>query len=254
MTNEATINKLIEMHMTAMSDAFRMQLEDTSMLDVPFEDRFGLLVDQEYASRKTNRLHRLIKKACFDQPQASVYDINYKSGRKLSKEQIERLATCEYMKEHHNIIITGATGSGKSYMSCALGMEACKHYYTTKYIRLPELLEELAVARGEGKFKEYINQYQKYTLLILDEWLLVNLTETEARDLLEIVHARYKKASTIFSSQFAPLGWYSKFPEATVADAILDRIVHDSYNIEIQYIDKEHDRSMREIYGLDGQQ
>jgi DNA replication protein DnaC len=121
-------------------------------------------------------------------------------------------------KSVKNILVTGSTRSGKSYLACALGMEACKHYYTTKCIRLLlELLAELTVARGEGKFKETIKQYQKYTLLILDEWLLVNLTETEARDLLEI---------------------------------ILDRIVHDSYPIEIQYINKEHDKSMREIYGV----
>lgn len=113
------------------------------------------------------------------------------------------------------------------------------------------MLAELAVARGEGKFKEAIKQYQKYTLLILDEWLLIKLTETEARDLLEIIHARHKKVSTIFCSQTAPMGWYSKFSEATVADAILDRIVHDSHYIEIKYIDKDHDRSMRELYGID---
>lgn len=251
MTNEATLNKLIEMHLSTMADAFRLQLNDPSMADVPFEDRFGLMVDREYTSRKNNRLQRLIRKAYFDQSQANVNDINYQAGRKLNKKLIERLSTCEYIREAHNIIIAGATGTGKSYIACALGMEACKHYYATKYIRLPELLAELAVARGEGKFKEAIRHYQKYTLLILDEWLLIKLTETEARDLLEIIHARHKKVSTIFCSQFAPLGWCTKFPEATVADAILDRIVHDSHSIEIQYIDKEHDRSMREIYGID---
>ena len=250
MTNEATINKLIEMRMSAMADAYRMQLSDTSMAEIPFEDRFGLMVDVEYASRKNNRLRRLVKKATFDQPQANIHDINYKSGRKINKSLIERLSTCEYIRECHNIIITGATGSGKSYMGCAFGMEACKHYYSTKYIRLPELLADLAIARGEGKFKETLRNYQKFTLLILDEWLLIKLTETEARDLLEIIHARHKKSSTIFCSQFAPIGWYNKFPEATVADAILDRIVHDSYVIEIQYVDKEHDKSMREFYGI----
>lgn len=250
MTNETTINKLIEMRMTALADAYRIQLTDESMNSVSFEDRFGLLVDTEYIQRKNNRRARLMKSAAFDQPQANIHDINYTAGRKLNRELIERLTTCEYIQEKHNIIITGSTGSGKSYLACALGMEACKHYYTTKYIRLPELLAELAVARGEGRFKETIKQYLRYTLLILDEWLLVNLTEIEARDLLEIIHARHHKASTIFCSQFAPLGWYSKFEEAQVADAILDRIVHDSYPIEIQYIDKEHDRSMREIYGI----
>lgn len=251
MTNEATINKLIEMRMTAMADAYRMQLNDESMSNIPFEDRLGLLVDVEYTSRKNNRLHRLIKNAVFDQPQANIADINYQSGRKLNKSLIKRLATCEYITEQHNIIILGATGSGKSYMACALGMEACKQYYSVKYIRLPELLAELAIARGEGVFKKVISQYKKYSLLILEEWLLVKLTETEARDLLEIIHARHKKASTIFCSQFAPAGWYNQIEEATLADAILDRIVHDSYTVEIQYVDKEHDKSMREIYGID---
>lgn len=250
MTNESTINKLIEMRMSALADAFRLQLEDASMFAVSFEDRFGLLVDLEYTTRKNNRRARLIRNASFDQPEANVHDINYTSGRKLNKQLIERLSTCEFITGKHNIIITGSTGSGKSYLACALGMEACKRYYATKYIRLPELLAELAVARGEGRFKETIKQYQKCALLIIDEWLLVNLTELEARDLLEIIHARHHKASTIFCSQFAPLGWYSKFSEAQVADAILDRIVHDSYMLEIHYINKEQDKSMREVYGI----
>lgn len=185
MTNETSINKLIEMRLSVLADAYRTQLPDHSMQELSFEDRFGLLVDIEYNTRKDNKRKRLIKRAAFDQPQANIHDINYTSGRKLNKSFIERLSTCEYIQDKHNIIITGATGSGKSYLSCALGMEACKHYFSTKYIRLPELLSELAVARGEGKFKETIKQYQKYTLLILDEWLLVKLTETEARDLLE---------------------------------------------------------------------
>lgn len=251
MINEATKDKLIEMHLGAMADAFRTQLTDSTMSSVAFEDRFGLLVDAEYQSRKNNRLHRLIRNAEFDQPQASVADINYQSGRRLNKNLIQRLASCEYILENHNILILGATGSGKSYISCALGMEACKHYYATKYIRLPELLSELAIARGEGNFKRIIAQYIKYKLLIIDEWLLIKLSETEARDLLEIIHARHKRASTIFCSQFAPAGWFNKIEEATLADAILDRIVHDSYTIEIQYLDKDHDKSMREIYGLE---
>lgn len=249
MTNEVTINKLIEMRLSAMADAYRIQLTDSSMSNVSFEDRIGLLVDMEYTSRKNNRLHRLIKNATFDQPQGCIADINY-LGRELNKSLIERLASCQYITEKHNVIILGATGSGKSYLACALGMEACKYYYTTKYIRLPELLAELAIAKGEGVFKKAIHHYAKYRLLIIDEWLLVKLTENEARDLLEIIYARHKKASTLFCSQFAPVGWFNKIEETTLADAILDRIVHDSYTIEIQYMDKEHDKSMREVYGI----
>jgi DNA replication protein DnaC len=250
MINTATINKLIEMRMSAMANALQTQLQDHSMHSFSFEERLGMLVDIEYDNRKNNRLRRLIRNASFDQPSASIADINYRSGRKLNKSLIERLSTCEYITEKHNIIVLGATGAGKSYIACAFGMEACKHYYTVKYIRLPELLAELAIARGEGCFKKVINQYKKYSLLILDEWMLVSLTETEARDLLEIIHARHKNASTIFCSQFAPAGWHKKISESTLADAILDRIVHDSYTIEIQYIDKDHDKSMREVYGI----
>ncbi len=139
MTNQSTINKLIEMRLTAMSDAFRNQLSDAKMADVPFEDRFGMIVDIEYTSRKNNRLKRLIKNASFDQSDARIMDIDYTSGRRLNKQLITRLATCEYIAEYRNIFITGATGCGKTYMACAFGMEACKQYFTTKYVRLPDL-------------------------------------------------------------------------------------------------------------------
>lgn len=140
MTTQSTINKLIEMRLTSMSDAFRIQLEDPKMKEISFEDRFGMLVDIEYSHRKSNSLKRLIRNAGFDQPEAYIGDINYTSGRKLNRALIERLATCEYITEHRNLFITGATGSGKTYLACAFGMEACKQRYKTKYVRLPDLL------------------------------------------------------------------------------------------------------------------
>lgn len=152
MTNQQTIDKLIGMHLTAMADAFRIQLDDASMKEVPFADRFGMLVDVEYTSRKNNRLKRLIRKAEFEQPDASISAIDYQSGRKLNKTLISRLATCEYITECRNIFITGATGSGKTYMACAFGMEACKQYYTVRYVRLPDLLLDLQDARINGTF------------------------------------------------------------------------------------------------------
>lgn len=168
----------------------------------------------------------------------------------MDKELIQALGTGQYIREQHNVIILGATGSGKTYIGCALGMEACKQGFTVKYVRLPELLEDLAIARGQGSFKKNVAQFKKFDLLIIDEWMLVSLSETEARDLLEIIHARHKRASTIFCSQFEPIGWLGKFPEATIADAVLDRIVHDSYTIEIRAADLERQTSMREVYGL----
>lgn len=248
MTNEETIRKLIEMRLTAMAGAFREHLKNPAMASLSFEDRLGLLTDIEWTSRKNNRLKKLIQDARFDQPVAHIADVNYSTRRQLDQSTIATLSTCQYIEERHNVIIMGASGSGKSYLACAFGMEACKQFFSVRFIRLPELLTDLAMARGEGTIKKLLQQYQKVTLLILDEWMLVTLKENEARDLLEIVHSRHKRASTIFCSQFAPAGWYAKIGEATLADAILDRIVHDSYTIEI-HSDKD-DPSMREVYGL----
>lgn len=133
MTNQSTIDKLIEMCLTTMTDAFRNQLDDPKFKEVPFEDCFCMLVDIEYSNRKNNRQKRLIRNAGFDQPEANIMDINYTSGRKLNKNLINRLATCEYISEHRNLFITGATGCGKTYMACAFGMEACKQYFNTRY-------------------------------------------------------------------------------------------------------------------------
>lgn len=248
MTNETTMDKLREMRLTALAEAFRSQLTDSSFSALSFEERLGLLVDIEWSSRKSHRLQRLLRSANLDQNHACIADIDYNPGRRLNRAEILRLANCTYIDETHNIIILGATGTGKSYLACAFGVAACQKFKSVKYVRLPDLLVELAIARNEGIYKKVMNQYSKMQLLILGEWMLVSLTESEAKDLLEIIHSRHHKASTIFCSQFAPAGWHAKIGEATLADAILDRIVHDSYTIEI-HSDKD-DPSMRELYGI----
>ena len=184
---------------------------------------------------------------------SSIAAIDYQSGRKLDKTLFSRLATCEYITGCCNIFITGATESGKNYMACAFGMEACKHYYSVKYVRLPDLLLDLQAARDNGTFAATLKKYTKPVLLIIDEWLLLKLTEAEVGNLFELIHKRRKKSSTIFCSQFRESEWYQQIcgGKSTLADAITDRISYDSYKIDIASIDPTKDLSMREVYGLD---
>jgi DNA replication protein DnaC len=231
MINESTIHKLHEMRLSAMAGAYRRQTEDPSLTALSFDERFGMLTDEEWDTRKNNQLSRLVRNAQFPISGACMEDLEYHPDRKLNKEQIIQLATCSYIAEKHNVVVLGATGAGKTYLGCALGMAACRHFYPVKYIRLPDLLDELSVARGTGTFQKVIQTYKKVCLLILDEWLLTPVSDGETRDILELIEARYKRGSTIFSSQFAPAGWMQKIGEGPIADAILDRIVHDSYTI-----------------------
>lgn len=233
MLTENTVSKLHEMKLSVMAQSFREQMTNHELMGLSFEDRFSLIVDAEWASRKSNRLNRLIRSAEYAIPGASVENIEYLPDRKLDKALISRLASCAYVLEANNVIILGATGAGKTYLASALGMAANRSFYAVRYVRLPDLLAELAISRGDGTYRKVMKKYKQVKLLILDEYLLFPLKESEARDLLEIVEARHKIASTVFCSQFAVAGWYAKIGEPTLADAICDRIVHNSYTIKI---------------------
>lgn len=252
MSVQATIDQLRAMKLTAMADNYLAQTEDPSTQNLTFDERFSILVSIEYNSRENARVKRIIQNAEFDQPQANIAEINYESGRKLDRQLILNLATCEYIQRGLNIIITGATGCGKTYLACALGMEACKQQYSTRYVRLPDLLLEMKLARESNVLKKSLQKYVRPQLLIIDEWLLIKIQTESQYDLLEVIHQRSKSSSTIFCSQFRQEGWYEQLcgSASPLADAILDRIVHTAYRINIEAIDPTKEISMRHFYGL----
>lgn len=233
MLSSPTIDKLREMRLGVMANALEDQMENSAFQNMAFEDRLGMLVDAEWSARKSNHLKKLIRQASFAEPEACLEDVEYLADRNLRREELLRFGTCNYIREHHNILLLGATGAGKTYLACALGMAAVRQYLSVKYIRLPDLLVDFNLARGDGTIRKLLTQYKKYSLLIIDEWLLYPLKETEARDILEIMESRYRRASTILCSQFDIPGWREKLADPILADAICDRLVHDAYTVII---------------------
>lgn len=253
MNNQSTMDILREMKFSAMANELAHQLEDPATYSkLGFEERLALLVDAEWNRRRTNKLQRHIKQARFSQPGASVEGIEYHADRRLDKAEIMRFSTCQYIDDGHHIILKGASGNGKTYIACALGNAACRKFKTVRYIRMPELIDELAVARELGSFKKAIKAYKRVDLLILDEWLIRTLKPQESYDLLEIVEAKCdgKSGSIIFCTQYEHAGWYDRInpnseDDSPITEAIMDRIIHNSYEM---FIDGRI--SMRERHGI----
>lgn len=224
MLSNETVRKLHKMRLGVMAEAFSAQLEDAQFQAVSFEDRFAMLVDAEWSARKSNRLTQLIRNAGYADPAACVENIEYLPERKLDQEQILRLAFCAYHQEEHNAIILGPTGASKTYLACALGMAASRSFYSVRYIRLPDLLVEISVARANGTYRDYMKKLRKEKLL----------KKVEARDVLELVEIWNKLASTIFCSQYDTSEWHENLYDPILADAICDRIIYNAYTIQIE--------------------
>lgn len=230
MLNQQTLAKLRQMMLHGMAAAFERQLEQPGNYELSFEERFGLMVDEERTSRDNRRLVRLIKKAKFKE-QACLEDIDYTSRRGLDKGQIAHLASCGWVKAGQKILITGATGVGKTWLSCALGQAAARQGLSVLYFRLPPLLEDLKLWHGDGSFPKQMAAITKADLLILDDWGLKAMSAQERHDLLEIIEERHPCRSTIVASQLPVDHWHEAIGAAAIADAVLDRLLEKSHRI-----------------------
>ncbi|MFA7674163.1 MAG: IS21-like element helper ATPase IstB [Clostridia bacterium] len=239
MLDNQTAAKLREMKLKVM--AKMLSEPDDIYRDLSFEERLGIMVDKEWMAKKNSRIKRFIAAASFG-VNAFLEEIDYSSERQIDRRTITGLSSCAYIEQKLNVVISGKTGSGKTYLACALGTAACRQGMSVRYYRIPELLLEIQQAKLDNKYNRYIKSLNKARLLILDDIGLKSYTLEESRDVLEITEGRYNKSSTILSGQVSHTMWYELFPDPTIADAILDRVIHNSYIIEL-----DSKVSMREI-------
>jgi DNA replication protein DnaC len=228
--NQPTLERLRALKLPGMAEAFSEQLQKP-MPDLDFESRLGLLIDREWYLRENRRLNRRLTQAKLKE-NASIEDIDYQHGRNLNKSVMQELARLQWVHQHFNLLITGPTGCGKTYIACALAHKACLIGLTARYFRLPRLWHELKVAKANGTYPIWLSQLAKIDVLILDDWGLITPDIEQRRDLLEMLDDRYQKRSTIITSQLPITLWHEHLNDATLADAILDRLIHNSKRIE----------------------
>jgi len=239
MLSSPTVQKLREMNLKTMAESFENPEAGADALS--FEDRFSLMVEAEWYAKRNTRITRLIQRSGFAMS-ACLEDIEYGKGRTISRKDVTTIGACTFIEQKLNVLISGKTGSGKSYLACAIGNAACRHSYTTKYFRLPDLLAEIALARLDNRYLRFMTALKKIRLLIIDDIGLKICTHEEARDLLEVAELRYNRSSTILASQIPHEKWYELMPDPTIADAFMDRIVHNAYVFPL-----DSKKSMREV-------
>ena len=233
MLTHPTINQLRELRLDGMADAFvELQAQD-SAADLGHAEWLALLLDREAVNRNTKRVQGRLRAAKLRHGQASIEDVDYRASRRLDKALFQNLATCRWIAEHRNLLITGPCGIGKSWLSCSLAQKACRDGYTVHYARVPRLFADLELAHGDGRFARLFRALVKADLLILDDWGPDRLNPNQRRDLMEIVEDRYGAGSTVITSQLPVEAWHEVIGEPTFADAILDRIVHNAYRLAL---------------------
>ena len=227
------IDKLRALRFNAMALTLEEQMQMPDIESLSFEERLGLMVDREATDRENHRLKTRLKKARLRQ-NACIEDIDFRHPRGLDKSLMAKLLSCDWIKDGNNLLITGPTGTGKTFLSCALAQKACRDGYSVQYIRIPRIFQELHIAKGDGRYGKLLKDFAKTKLLLFDDWGLTKMTDESRHDLLEIMEDRHAIASTLVTSQFPVSKWHELIADPTLADAILDRLVHSAYKIELK--------------------
>lgn len=228
-----TLEKLHTLRLTGMAEAFQQQIEDPEMSRLSFEERFSLLIDRQWIWRENKALARRLKNARL-KLQSAVEDIDYRHPRGLDRSLVRSLATSQWVTQHHNLLILGPCGVGKTFLACAFAQKAIRDGFTALYTRAPRLFRDLAVARADGSLDKLLAKIARLDVFIVDDWAINPLAESERRDFLEICEDRYGTRSTIVTSQLPVTHWHEQIGEPTLADSILDRLVHNAYRIELE--------------------
>ena len=233
MMTQQTLDKLHDMKLTAMADAFAQQLGQPDLGELSFEDRFAMLVDRQWTFKEDRRMNRLLKTARL-RDSACIENIDFKTPRALDKSLIVRLTGSEWIKKAQNVIILGPTGVGKTYLAGAIANSACRNGYPAMYKRAPRLYQELAIARVDGSYPKLMNKLAKIKVLIIDDFCIAPMSDPERRDLLEVLEDRQSISSTIMATQVPVENWIEYIGDPTLADAILDRLVHNAHKINLK--------------------
>jgi DNA replication protein DnaC len=232
MLHHHTIDKLKEMKLSGMAQALEEQLNTPSIANISFEERIGILIDREESFRQNRKLTQLLNNAKLKYS-ACIEDVNYNADRHLDKAQMASFASCDWIKKGYNLMITGATGCGKTWLASALGNQACRLGLTTGYIKMSKLYDQLRIAGGDGSFKAQVTKLVKYDLLIIDDFGLCKPTNIDRNNFLEVVDDRYKK-SILITSQLPVENWHESIGEATLADAIIDRLINNAHVLKLK--------------------